>query len=38
MTLSPLAGEPAPAELLIDIDRLVSQYYKRQPDPREAGK
>jgi len=33
MTLSPLAGQPAPAELLIDVDRLVSQYYKRRPDP-----
>jgi phosphoglucomutase len=33
MTLSPLAGQPAPAELLIDVDRLVSQYYERRPDP-----
>jgi phosphoglucomutase len=33
MTLSPLAGKPAPAELLIDVDRLVSQYYERRPDP-----
>ncbi len=36
MTLSPLAGQPAPAELLIDVDTLVSQYYKCRPDPREA--
>lgn len=33
MIRSPLAGKPAPAELLIDVDRLVSQYYKRRPDP-----
>jgi phosphoglucomutase len=32
MTLSPLAGQPAPAELLIDVDRLVNQYYERRPD------
>ncbi len=33
MTLSPLAGQPAPAELLIDVDRLVNEYYTRRPDP-----
>ncbi len=33
MALSPLAGQPAPAELLIDVDRLVNEYYTRQPDP-----
>ena len=32
MTLSPLAGRPAPAELLIDVDRLVKEYYTRRPD------
>ena len=32
MTLSPLAGQPAPAELLIDVDRLVNEYYTRRPD------
>ncbi len=32
MALSPLAGQPAPAELLIDVDKLVSQYYTRRPD------
>ena len=35
MTLSPLAGQPAPAEVLIDIDRLVSRYYERRPDPND---
>ena len=32
MTLSPFAGKPAPAELLIDVDRLVNEYYTRLPD------
>jgi phosphoglucomutase len=32
MTLSPLAGKPAPKELLIDPARLVREYYARQPD------
>jgi phosphoglucomutase len=35
MALSPLAGQPAPAELLIDVDRLVSQYYKSRLDPND---
>ncbi|SEI20867.1 phosphoglucomutase (alpha-D-glucose-1,6-bisphosphate-dependent) [Pseudomonas fuscovaginae UPB0736] len=32
MTLSPFAGKPAPAQLLVDIPRLVSAYYTGQPD------
>jgi phosphoglucomutase len=32
MSLSPFAGKPAPAELLVDIPRLVSAYYTGQPD------
>ena len=32
MTLSPLAGKPAPKELLIDPARLEREYYERQPD------
>ena len=32
MTLSPLAGKPAPARLLVDIPRLVTAYYTGQPD------
>lgn len=32
MTLSPLAGKPAPAHLLVDIARLVTAYYTGQPD------
>src|SRR5436309_14798181 len=33
MPLSPLAGQPAPRELLIDVDRLVNDYHTRTPDP-----
>lgn len=30
--LSPLAGKPAPKELLIDVDRLEGEYCEREPD------
>ncbi len=33
MPLSPLAGKPAPADVLIDVDRLLAAYYDRRPDP-----
>jgi phosphoglucomutase len=32
MSLSPFAGKPAPAELLVDLPRLVTAYYTGQPD------
>ncbi len=32
MALSPLAGKPAPRELLIDPSRLEREYYERRPD------
>ena len=32
MTLSPLAGKPAPKELLVDVARLERGYYERKPD------
>jgi phosphoglucomutase len=32
MATHPLAGKPAPADLLIDLSKLESDYYKRQPD------
>ena len=35
MTISPLAGKPAPAEVLIDPDKLCAEYYARRPDPAE---
>ncbi len=32
MAISPLAGKPAPRELLIDVSKLVDQYYTLHPD------
>jgi len=32
MATHPLAGKPAPADLLIDLSKLESDYYQRQPD------
>ena len=32
MTISPLAGKPAPKEMLIDLARLEREYYERKPD------
>jgi phosphoglucomutase len=32
MTISPLAGKPAPKELLIDVASLDKDYYERRPD------
>ena len=31
-TISPLAGRPAPKEILIDVARLEREYYERRPD------
>jgi phosphoglucomutase len=33
MSLSPLAGKPAPKELLVDLARLEREYYEQKPDP-----
>jgi phosphoglucomutase len=33
MPISPLAGKPAEPSLLINVPRLVTAYYTRQPDP-----
>ena len=33
MAISPLAGLPAPKELLVDPARLEREYYQREPDP-----
>ena len=33
MSLSPLAGKPAPKEMLIDPARLEREYYARKPEP-----
>jgi len=32
MALSPLAGKPAPVEMLVDLARLERDYYERGPD------
>jgi phosphoglucomutase len=32
MTISPLAGQPAPASMLVNVPRLVSAYYVDHPD------
>jgi phosphoglucomutase len=34
--ISPLAGKPAPASLLVDVPRLVTAYYNEVPDPTVA--
>lgn len=33
MTISPLAGHPAPVALLLDVPKLVTAYYTEVPDP-----
>jgi phosphoglucomutase len=37
MTISPLAGKPAPKEMLVDLARLEREYYERQPDLDDPG-
>jgi phosphoglucomutase len=32
MAISPLAGKPAPKEMLVDLSRLEREYYARKPD------
>jgi phosphoglucomutase len=32
MTISPLAGKPAPKEILVDLVRLEREYFERRPD------
>ena len=32
MTISPLAGKPAPKEILVDLARLEREYFERRPD------
>src|SRR5579863_10726357 len=32
MTISPLAGLPAPKSMLVDVARLVREYYERRSD------
>jgi phosphoglucomutase len=37
MAVHPLAGKPAPRELLVNVPRLVSAYYTLRPDPEDPG-
>jgi phosphoglucomutase len=32
VTISPLAGKPAPKEMLVDVVRLEAEYFERKPD------
>jgi phosphoglucomutase len=32
VTISPLAGKPAPKEILVDVARLEAEYFERKPD------
>ncbi len=36
MALSPLAGKPAPKDMLVDVSRLEREYYSRVPDPEDS--
>ncbi|HEY7897712.1 MAG TPA: hypothetical protein VIC03_04815, partial [Gemmatimonadaceae bacterium] len=36
MTISPLAGKPAPRDILVNVPRLMTAYYSRIPDPKVA--
>ncbi len=36
MKISPLAGHAAPAELLLDVSKLIAAYYSDRPDPKVA--
>jgi phosphoglucomutase len=37
MAISPLAGKPAPPDMLIDPARLEREYFTRRPDPADPG-
>ena len=37
MARHPLAGKPAPAEILVNVPRLLSRYYESTPDPADPG-
>lgn len=36
MAIHPLAGKPAPQEMLVDVARLEREYYERRPDMADA--
>jgi phosphoglucomutase len=35
MTISPLAGKPAPRDMLVDVARLEREYFARKPNPED---
>ena len=37
MPIDPRAGQPAPPQLLVDLNRLENAYYEWSPDPTDAG-
>jgi len=37
MPLHPLAGKPAPHDILVNVPRLVAAYYETAPDPDDPG-
>ena len=37
MKISPLAGKPAPSEILVNVPRLVTAYFSEVPDPSVPG-
>jgi phosphoglucomutase len=37
MEVSPFAGKPAPASVLVDVPRLITAYYTETPDPSAPG-
>ncbi|HEY5086920.1 MAG TPA: phosphoglucomutase (alpha-D-glucose-1,6-bisphosphate-dependent) [Gemmatimonadaceae bacterium] len=36
MSISPLAGKPAPQSILVNVPRLMTAYYSQKPDPKVA--
>jgi phosphoglucomutase len=36
MTVHPLAGQPAPPDVLVDVAKLIAAYYDGKPDPNET--
>ena len=36
MNVHPLAGQPAPSNVLVDVAKLIAAYYDDKPDPKEA--
>lgn len=36
MSISPLAGKPAPLDILVDLPKLVTAYFTERPDPNVA--